>query len=1024
MSVTPRTLTVTGANNNVTYSGVSQTNTGASYTGNQGSDSFTIVGYASGTNASATAYADNLNLTAVGSTQLTNYNVIYNNGGLTIGKANLAATGTMVYDATTSFAGGSFTSITGVNGETFSASGSGVLGSANVQSSQHLSSLGSLSLAGNSGALTSNYNSLTTAQTSVSVTAAPLTIGLQGPISKIYDGQKTANLTSGHYVVQGWAGAEGGSVNQTSGVYSSQNVVDNTLSQLGLVTVNLTPSNLSANPGTSLSNYTMNGISLSGSGSITLTGHVGVIMPAQLNINVTDSRMFVTQTPSASTVVNQGVTYSGTYQTGFAPTDTVASALSSNPSLSLQTYGSITNATQPYTYENTLGLVTIPTASYGNYNITVNKGKLIVDPAGLLIITIPSVSSPVSYGATTATNAGGLLDPSTITAQYFTSDSNRGYISTLSVTPSGSVTGQYNAVDSTGARVSFLVNVTNPSISTSQHLNVGNYVFGTYPIAIPSNANFTGSAVNGGTLIINPAQLNVSGIAADHKIYDGTASASINTLNAVYSGLVSGDNVTVASTGAFTDKNVADGKTVSLTNTYSGRDIGNYYIGTQTQASTVANITPATLTIGAVANTKTYDGTKVASATPVILNGLISGDTVSNLTEIYSSKNVAGAGQSLLIVNGYTVNDGNSGGNYNVLTQTSLGTINKAYATVTANSDLSRVYNGVDQTVTGFTATGLVNGETDSVLTGVTAGVTAKNAGTYTAVASGVDGNYNLNFVNGTLKINQATLHLQANGVTKVYDGTTALGGIALTPTGVFSNDDVSAVANTGAFVSKDAASSISFNLSGLRLSGTASANYTLGTTTALSGMGSITPKSLTLLGSAAQDKVYDGSTQAVVEAGAMVGLVGAETLALASTANFPDAAAGSNKAVLAVYTLSNGTNGGLSSNYTLANETLQASITAPQATSSKTPFVNPVSPKPPVSPSQSAGSSSRIANQQFSAEVVNPEVVAAQCSVTNPEACGCQNTLLAGVSLCMAPSNEATAEESTESVGLKISKQ
>ncbi|MFW1802472.1 hypothetical protein ACG9YX_21020, partial [Acinetobacter nematophilus] len=51
--------------------------------------------------------------------------------------------------------------------------------------------------------------------------------------------------------------------------------------------------------------------------------------------------------------------------------------------------------------------------------------------------------------------------------------------------------------------------------------------------------------------------------------------------------------------------------------------------------------------------------------------------------------------------------------------------IAKAKATVTANS-LNTTYNGKNQTVSGFSATGLVNGETESVLSGVTASVTAK----------------------------------------------------------------------------------------------------------------------------------------------------------------------------------------------------------------------------------------------------------------------------------------------------------
>ena len=78
--------------------------------------------------------------------------------------------------------------------------------------------------------------------------------------------------------------------------------------------------------------------------------------------------------------------------------------------------------------------------------------------------------------------------------------------------------------------------------------------------------------------------------------------------------------------------------------------------------------------------------------------------------------------------------------------------INKANAVVTANS-ATVTYNGQTQTVSGFTATGLVNGESTSVLTGVTASGSGTTPGTYLTKASGIDRNYVLTFVDGELKI-------------------------------------------------------------------------------------------------------------------------------------------------------------------------------------------------------------------------------------------------------------------------------
>ncbi|WP_172600368.1 YDG domain-containing protein [Sulfurivermis fontis] len=90
-----------------------------------------------------------------------------------------------------------------------------------------------------------------------------------------------------------------------------------------------------------------------------------------------------------------------------------------------------------------------------------------------------------------------------------------------------------------------------------------------------------------------------------------------------------------------------------------------------------------------------------------------------------------------------------------------------------------------------------------------------------------------------------------------------------------------------------------------------------------------ITPKVLTISGSSAADKTYDGTTNATVTPGMLSGLVGSETLGVSATGAFADKNAGTNKNVSVIYTLADGANGGLASNYTLVNETLTADITA-----------------------------------------------------------------------------------------------
>ena len=99
-------------------------------------------------------------------------------------------------------------------------------------------------------------------------------------------------------------------------------------------------------------------------------------------------------------------------------------------------------------------------------------------------------------------------------------------------------------------------------------------------------------------------------------------------------------------------------------------------------------------------------------------------------------------------------------------------TVNKANATVTANSG-TVTYNGLAQTVSGFTATGLVNNQAASVLTGVSASGSGVNAGSYNVIATGTDSNYNLTLNNGTLAIGKANVSVTGMAATsRDFNGT------------------------------------------------------------------------------------------------------------------------------------------------------------------------------------------------------------------------------------------------------------
>jgi hypothetical protein len=769
--------------------------------------------------------------------------------------------------------------------------------------------------------------------TSSTINRATLSAGLTGTVEKVYDGLTSANnLSNSNFSITGWAGVEGATVNQTLGSYLSPNVSAN--AGMGNVSAVLASSHFVANSGTDLNNYNLPSLA---------SGFVGKITPASLTVKVNDTAAFVTQDPN--TAVDNGLSY-----TGFKNGETAATALGA---IGTRVY---TGASNPVagSYADVYELSATPTANHGNYTVSVAKGALTVIPADKLLINIASKSE--TYGVLDASNAGA--SASTVTAQYcFVAGGNCTGSNIVDLTMTNLGNGSWKATDNTNTSVTFSTLIdSNGHLSAGGFLNAGNYTYDATTTTPNITSNFNGRVVNGGVLTVQAKALTLSANNVT-KVYDGHTNIGLTRLS---TDKMTGDDVTAtANNGVFDSKNAGTRQVTLNGISLSGADQNNYSISTAPLAGS-GSISAKAVTLTAPSITKSYDGLLTYSTSANDLNALsaqlgVVGDSVTNATLTYTDKN-AGTNKSVTL-DSYVINDGNYGQNYSVsLAGNNTSTITKASANVivTANSDLTKVYNGGNQTVTGFTATGFVNGETDAVLTGVSASGTGKNVGTYNVTASGADNNYNLMFVNGSLIIDQAILQLHASDVTKVYDGTTLLAGIALTPSGVFLNDQVAAVANTGNFVSKDVGDSIGFTLSGLTLSGSSAGNYRLQNPILL-GTGSITPKRLTLIGSLANNKVFDGNVSASIVPGILNGLVGQETLDLSVSGAFFDPAVGDNKAVMARYSLKNGHYGGLASNYVLDDELLSASITGfPQV-------INPV----PVNPSYKTPDTAQLVNEK-----------------------------------------------------------
>jgi ribulose-5-phosphate 4-epimerase/fuculose-1-phosphate aldolase len=264
-----------------------------------------------------------------------------------------------------------------------------------------------------------------------------------------------------------------------------------------------------------------------------------------------------------------------------------------------------------------------------------------------------------------------------------------------------------------------------------------------------NNYNVNSSGTAKGT--ITKASLTIAAVT-DIKVYDGTTTS---TATPSVTGLKDGDTVT-SRAQAFQSKNVlgTGGSTLQVTTfTVNDTNGGNNY-SINSSGTATGTITPATLTICPVTDTKLYDGTTTSSGTPKV-QGLKTSDTVTGLSQTFASKNVLGTNGSTLKIAAFTVNDGNAGKNYNVNSSaTAAGTITKRSITVTAKAN-TKVFDTTTSaaalpTITsGSLASGDVAGFTETYATAsVGTGKTLVPTGVVNDGNGGA--NYNVQFVNNT----------------------------------------------------------------------------------------------------------------------------------------------------------------------------------------------------------------------------------------------------------------------------------
>ncbi|MGK5010830.1 YDG domain-containing protein [Janthinobacterium sp. MDB2-8] len=432
---------------------------------------------------------------------------------------------------------------------------------------------------------------------------------------------------------------------------------------------------------------------------------------------------------------------------------------------------------------------------------------------------------------------------------------------------------------------------------------------------LSSNYNVLGTA--GSSYTVTAKGITLTGIGVVDKTYDATTTATLNTANVAYSGMIAGDNVSLGGqgVGSFASKDAGANKSVSVSGfSLSGLDAGNYVV-TQPTGLT-ATISKAELVVSGIsAGNKTYDaGTGATLSGTAAVSGLLS-DNVSVVgvgSGSFADAN-AGSGKSVAVT-GYALT-GSDAANYNVVQPSSVtATIHKADLILSGG----KTYDGNTAVAGGsLTATG-VAGETFSVSgAGDASNLTSKNVQAGTALGSaaglvlgssgngGLSGNYNvLGTAGSSYTVTAKGITLTGiNAVDKTYDATTTAGlnTTNVAYSGMIAGDNVSLGGQgVGSFASKDAGANKTVSVSGFSLSGLDAGNYVVTQPSGLTA--TISKAELVVSGISAADKTYDATTTASLNAAhvAYSGIFAEDNVSLGGqgVGQFSSKDAGANKAV------------------------------------------------------------------------------------------------------------------------------
>ena len=302
-------------------------------------------------------------------------------------------------------------------------------------------------------------------------------------------------------------------------------------------------------------------------------------------------------------------------------------------------------------------------------------------------------------------------------------------------------------------------------------------------------------------------------------------------------------------------------------------------------------------------------------------------------------------------------------GNYTITYDDGILMVNPAALTITA-SNASKVYGqALTLAGTGFTSSGLQNGNTIGLVTLASAGAPANanvSGSPYAIAASNATGgtfsasNYSITYDAGSLTVNPAPLTIAADNESKTYGQALTFAGTEFTSAGLENGETVGSVtlASAGAPAAANVSGSPYSITAGKAAGGSFSAsNYSI---TYDAGSLTVSPAILTAGLTGAATKIYDGTTLATLTAGnyTLAGVVNGDAVSLNDPASgtYATADAGTGINVTATGLQLGGSQVG---NYSLGSTSVSADIgviISTTLTHTANPVVLPVGTSLPVS--------------------------------------------------------------------------